>query len=142
MGEIVNEGFEFSVEMRPNRHWRANFNYAYQGEPEVTGIDQEAVNRPPEHRMNLGLFYDSNRFYLNGNINYVDEAFWTDVLDARFHGPTDSFTQFNVGFGWRFNDDRVTLAITGSNILDERVQQHVFGDIISRKVSGELRFKF
>lgn len=141
VGEITNQGVEFSVEMRPNRNWRTNINYTYADDPEVEGIDIAAVNRSPEHKFNLGVFYDADKYYVNGNVNYVSEAFWTDVLDARFHGPTDAFTQFNLGAGYRFND-MVTLSLVGSNILDERVQQHVFGDIISRKFTAELRLQF
>lgn len=142
IGEIINEGIEVSLELRPSRAWRISTNYTYQADPEVTGIDESEVNQPPRHRLNLGLSYDADSWYLNSNYNYQDEAFWTDVLDSRFHGPTDSFGQVNVAFGFRFNDDRTVLSITGSNIFDERVQQHVFGDIISRKVTAELRFTF
>ncbi len=142
VGEIVNQGVELSVEVRPTREWRISANYSYQEEPEVTGILQEEVNTPPENRFNLTLSYDTDRFYANGNLNFVDDARWTDVLDARFHGPTESFTQVNLGIGWRFNNGKTTLALIGSNIFDEEVQQHVFGDIISRKISAELRFAF
>jgi len=140
IGEAVNQGIEVSLELRPTRAWRISANYTYQKAPEVTGIDESEVNQPPQNRFNLGVSYDAGRWYINGNYNYQDEAFWTDVLDARFHGPTESFGQVNVGLGFRFNDDRLTFSITGSNILDEDVQQHVFGDIISRKVTAELRF--
>ena len=142
IGEIINQGAEFSFDYRPNRDWRINANYTYQEDPDPTGIDEDAINKPPRHRFNFGISYDAGNWYINTNMNYQDEAFWTDVLDSRFHGPTDSFTQVNLGLGFRFNNDRMTLSITGSNIFDEEVQQHVFGDIIGRKVTAELRFQF
>jgi len=142
IGELVNEGIELSLQVRPTRNWRINANYSYQETPEVTGIPEDEVNIPPENRFNFTLAYDADRFYVNGNVNYVDEAFWTDVLDSRFFGPTDDFTQVNVGVGFRFNEGRATVAILGSNVFDERVQQHVFGDVISRKITGELRFSW
>lgn len=142
IGEKVNQGVELSLEVRPNANWRVSANYTWQDRTEVTGIDPASVNQPPENTFNFGLFYDAQRWYVNGNVNYVDEAFWTDVLDERFHGPTDAFTQVNLGVGFRFMDDRAVFSVMGSNILDEEVQQHVFGDIISRKVSAELRFNF
>jgi hypothetical protein len=41
----------------------------------------------------------------------------------------------------RLLGDRVTVSLSGQNALDERVQQHVLGDIISRKVTGQIRFE-
>lgn len=142
IGESINQGVEVSADYRPTRAWRFNANYTYQEDPQVTGVDNPSFNLPPRHRFNFGISYDADHWYVNANMNYQDEAFWTDVLDSRFHGPTDSFTQVNVGLGFRFADDKYTLSITGSNIFDEEVQQHVFGDIISRKVTAELRFNF
>ena len=142
IGEKINQGIELSLEVRPNRNTRISANYTWQDRTEVTGIDPDAVNQPPENTLNLGVFYDADRWYVNGNLNYVDEAFWTDVLDERFHGPTDDFTQVNLGIGYRFLEDRAVFTIMASNLFDEDVQQHVFGDIISRKVTAELRFNF
>ena len=77
-----------------------------------------------------------------GYANWVDAAFWTDVLDERFWGPTDSYTQVNLGLGVRFNEEKATFSLTAQNVFDEEVLQHVFGDIIGRKVSGQLLFRF
>jgi len=142
VGKTVNEGVEIAINSRPtsNVSWFAN--YTYQRDPDVTGIPEGETNLPPNNRFNFGLAYDSERFYVNGTVNYTDEAYWTDVLDSRFWGTTDSFTIVNLGFGVRFNDQKITFAVTGTNIFDEDFQAHVFGDIIPRKVSGELRFRF
>lgn len=142
IGEIVDQGAELSLQGRPSPEWSWFANYSYQDEPEVTGIPAGEVNLPPESRFNLGLAYDVARWFFNANVNYQDEAFWTDVLDSRFFGPTDSFTQLNVALGFRFADERATFQISGQNVLDEDVQQHVFGDIIGRKVTGQLSFDF
>lgn len=75
-------------------------------------------------------------------MSFTDEAFWQDVLDARFHGPTESYTLTSGGFGIRFDEDRITVAIKVSNISNTDAQQHVFGDIIKRHVVGEVKFKF
>ncbi|MEZ5331719.1 MAG: TonB-dependent receptor [Thermoanaerobaculia bacterium] len=142
IGEIVDQGLEFSLQGRPSAEWNWFFNYSYQDDPDVTGIPEGEVNLPPNNRFNVGLGYDVPRWFANANVNYQDEAFWTDVLDSRFWGPTDAFTQLNVAVGFRFADDRATFQINGQNVLDEDVQQHVFGDIISRKVTGQLTFNF
>jgi len=151
IGETVDKGLELSYNARPSDKWSWFANYSYQEKPEVSGIDQttlpngtvrDSVNTPPEHRANLGVAYDGDKFFINTNVNFVDEAFWTDVLDSRFWGPTDAFTQLNLGLGFRFANDQTTLTINAQNVFDENVQQHIFGDLIARKVTGQLVFRF
>ncbi len=151
IGETTDQGVEISLQVRPSAEWSYFLNYSYQDEPEVKGVDRvrlpngtvrDAVNTPPENRLNAGLAYDGGRFFVNGNVNYAGEAFWTDVLDSRFWGPTEDYTQVNVSAGVRFSGDRVTLSVNAQNVFDEDVLQHVFGDIIGRKVTGQLLFRF
>ncbi|MEO1088367.1 MAG: TonB-dependent receptor, partial [Acidobacteriota bacterium] len=142
IGEEINEGLEFSLDYRPNLEWSFNFNYSFQEEPEIEGLNPGERNIPPEHRVNVGLSYNGDRWFFDANANYVDEAFFTDVLDSRFWGTTDDYTMVNLSVGWRLMDEKVTLSILGSNIFDEDAQQHIFGDIISRKIVGQVRFEF
>ena len=44
-----------------------------------------------------------------------------------------------VGFG---PDRRVELALEATNLFDDAVQQHLLGDVIGRKATAELRFRF
>jgi hypothetical protein len=94
---------------------------------------------PPTHRFNIGGVFTGSRILGSLAVSYVDEAFWTDVLDAPYHGFTDAFTTVNGSFGVRWND-RVTTTIKSTNIGNRRIQQHVFGDIIGRSVTAEVRF--
>ena len=73
-------------------------------------------------------------------MNYQDSAYWADVLFAR--AETDAFTQLNASIGWRFRDESLTLKIIGQNLTDEAVQQHIFGDIIDRKIAGQISVSF
>lgn len=141
IGEKINKGVEVSLDIRPSTAWRFNLNYSYQDEPEVTGINPNEINLPPKNRFNAAVGYDSDKFFADATVNYVDEAFWTDVLDSRFWGPTDEYTALNLTLGYHFTDN-VTFSVVGNNITDERIQQHVFGDIISRRVTGNLRLSF
>ncbi len=142
IGEVTDEGVEASLMYRTGSPWSWSVNYSYQADPEVKGIPREQVNTPPRHRANFSLGYNGDRFFTSGNVNYVDEAFWTDVLDSRFHGPTEEYTQVNLTLGVRLVDDRLQLSVIGSNVFDEEVQQHVFGDIISRKITGQILWSF
>jgi hypothetical protein len=81
---------------------------------------------------------------LPGNMSYtwVDNAFWQDVLDARFHGPTDAYSQVNGAFGVKWGGEKLITTIKAINLLNEDVQSHVFGDILKRQVIGEVRVVF
>ena len=64
------------------------------------------------------------------------------MLDARFAGPTQSYTQVNGAFGVKWLRDKLTTSIKVINLLDEDIQSHVFGDILKRQIIGELRVTF
>lgn len=151
LGKVTQDGFEFGVDWRIGGGWSTAFNYTYMAEPEIEGIETVtfpdgsstvAYGTPPKNRWNLNVAYDAGRWYANASANYQDDAFWTDILDSRFWGPTDSFTMINLGAGVHFLNEKVTLAVNAQNLADEDVQQHVFGDILSRKVTGQLTFRF
>lgn len=151
IGEIIDTGVELGLQWRPSPTWMAYLNASWQAEPETKGIDPvilpsgqivEAVNIPPEWRGNAGASYSARRFFASGVVNYQAEAFWTDVLDSRFWGPTDAFTSVDVTGGVYLAGDRVTLSISGHNIFDAEVQQHIFGDIIGRKFIGRVILRF
>ena len=69
-------------------------------------------------------------------------AFWTDVLDSRFWGPTEQFTMTNAGAGVRLADESVVLSMSVLNVFDAEVQQHVWGDIINRRITGQVTYRF
>ena len=140
IGETTDEGVEFGIQHHATDAWSWNFNASYQKEPDVEGVALAEVNISPEWRANFGLSFDPGPWFANANVNYADEAYWADVLNIR--GLTDSYTMLNVAFGMRFADDKVTFMLTGSNITDEEVQQHIFGDVIGRKVTGQVQFRF
>ena len=65
------------------------------------------------------------------------------MLDDRYHGTTKAYTLVNAGFGVKWGaHDRVTTSIKATNLANQRVQQHVFGDITKRQVVGELKVQF
>jgi outer membrane receptor protein involved in Fe transport len=102
-------------------------------------IAHEAVERI-EWRLNLGVDRDAGDYFWNVTLNYQDESYWSDVLFAR--ATTDAFTQVNAAIGWRFRNERLTLKLIGQNLFDEDVQQHIFGDLIGRRVQGQIGFEF
>ncbi len=140
IGRIVQRGAE--VGFAGDRGlWRWFANASWQDAPDVAGgVEPGDLNVPPEWRANLGFGRDSGRYYFNVTVNYQDEAYWADVLSVR--ARTAAFTQVGVTLGWRFIDDRLMFKIVGQNVFDEHVQQHIFGDLLSRRVEGQLSLQF
>jgi iron complex outermembrane receptor protein len=141
LGTTKNKGFELGLDGAVSRALNVFVNYSYQAEPEPDFALSE-INLPPQNRFNAGFSFSQGMFLGNLSATYVDDAFWQDVLDARFAGPTDAYTQVNGAVGVKFAGDRVTASVKAINLLDEDIQSHVFGDFLKRQVIGELRFQF
>jgi len=139
IGKTIDVGLELSAEQDLG-DWYWWGNVSWQDEPEIEGAAAIDVNIAPEWRANFGAGQDFDSFFWNANVNYQDEAYWSDVLFAR--ATTDAFTQLNASVGWRFNEDRLTVQVTGQNLTDEDVQQHIFGDFLERRVEGTVSFSF
>jgi iron complex outermembrane receptor protein len=141
LGTVKNKGFELGIDGAVNEALNLYANYSYQAEPDPDFALSE-VNLPPKNRFNVGMNFSQGRYLGNLSVGYVDDAVWQDVLDARFTGPTEAYTQVNGAVGVRFARERITATLKGINLTNEEVQSHVFGDILKRQVMGELRFQF
>jgi hypothetical protein len=75
-------------------------------------------------------------------VSYSDKAFWSDVLTGAYHGFTDSYTIVNGSFGVKWMNGKLVTSVKATNILNQDIQQHVFGDIIKTSVVGEIRVSY
>jgi outer membrane receptor protein involved in Fe transport len=146
LGPIRNRGVEASVDHRFNRQWSAGVNYSWQDTPEpleaASGqipYPTQEVGIPSEHRLNASLAYTGETLFGNVSLNHASEALWMDVLNATYAGFTDGFTMVNATVGVKLAGGRVMVSLKGTNLADERIQQHVFGDVLRRSVVAELR---
>jgi iron complex outermembrane receptor protein len=145
-GPIQYEGVELSFEHRMSSNLSFFANYSYQSDPESLDdsnpFPANQLYEPPNHRFNIGGDFLFDKYFANANVQYVGSAFWTDVLDRRFWGPTDAFTMVNVGIGRKWNDGKIVTSLNVTNLFNRDIQQHIFGDIIKRTVTAECRFIF
>jgi outer membrane receptor protein involved in Fe transport len=141
VGNIDESGLELSIDTPVARGVAVAATYSFQATPDVEPVTAAAVpvNIPPRHRANARVSVDRRRFVGTAGVTYTDRAFWTDVL--AFQGWTDSFWLVDATAGVRFNSGRLTLLVRGTNLADRRIQHHIFGDLIRRRVMTELRFK-
>ena len=147
LGPIRNRGIEVSIDHRFNSEWSAFANYSWQDTPEILDADSGQIPYPvqevgisSENRFNVGLGYSGKTFFGNANVNYAGEALWVDVLNASYAGFTEPYTMLNATLGVRLADGKVMVSLKGINLTNEKIQQHIFGDILKRSVVAELRF--
>ena len=87
------------------------------------------------------MSHHADRFPRTVTVTHADQRFWSDVLTSNFHGFTDAYTMVNGSFGIKWAQGKVTTLVRGTNLLNQDIQQHVFGDIIKASVVGEVRFR-
>ena len=138
---ISDRGLELSADVRLTTATSMFANYTWQADPTPTGFDISELNLPPTHRFNIGVTVARGRYFGTLSGSFVDAAFWQDVLPG-YEGPTEAYTLVDGGFGVHSTDRTMTVAVRGTNLLNNPVQQHVFGDVIRRTVTGEVRFGF
>jgi iron complex outermembrane receptor protein len=140
-GRTTDKGFELGVEASATRNVNLFANYSYQADPSVN-FDLSEVNLPANNRFNAGFNFTQGRFLGDMSVSYSGSAFWQDVLNDPFHGTTQAYTMVNGGFGVKWANNHLTTSVKSTNIFNQEIQQHVFGDIIKRSVIGELRVNF
>ena len=144
LGATRHVGAELWFDQRISRSASAWFNYSWQAEPEILDSDNpflpEELTLPPTHRVNVGGSLNGTRFLGNASVSMASAAFWSDVLTPAFHGYTDGYTMVNGSFGVRWNNGAVTTLLKVTNLFNQSIQQHIFGDILRRTVVGEVRF--
>ena len=142
-GRTRQKGLELGIDGALNRDWTAFANYSYQPDPEAIGFDKSELNLPPHNRFNIGASYTHGRYLGTAQLSYQGSAYWQDVLDSRYHGPTDAFTLVNGSFGLKWGSEgRIVTMLKATNVLNQEVQQHVFGDITKLQMVAELRVGF
>ena len=140
-GRSTQKGFEVGVNSTLNQFVGMYANYSFQATPTANFALSE-LNLPAKNRFNMGFNVTRSRYLGDLSVTYSDGAFWQDVLDDRYHGTTKAYTLVNGGFGVKWADNRITTSVKGTNLANQSIEQHVFGDIIKRSIVAELRVNF
>ena len=112
-------------------------NYSYQPEPEPEGFDISELNLPSQHHFNIGAGYNGAKWLGNVGVSYQSSAFWQDVLDSRFHGPTDGFTMTSGTVGYKWRGDRLVTSLKVTNLFTRRSAARLRAG--APQIVGELR---
>ena len=144
VGTVRNSGLELSAETTLDRGLHLRAAYAYQRNPQVAAFIAGVplpVNKPPHHTASVLAYVRGKRWIGSSSVAYTGAAYWADVLDSRFWGTTPGYTLVNAALGCSVSQ-RTEVVLSGTNLLNRKIRQHVFGDTIGRKISIELRERF
>ncbi len=144
VGTVRNSGLELSAETKLDSGLHLQAAYSYQRDPQVAAFVAGVplpVNKPPHHSGSVSAYVRGKRWMGSSSIAYTGAAFWADILDSRFWGTTPAYTLVNAALGCSVSK-RTEVVLSGTNLLNRQVRQHVFGDTIGRKISIEVRQRF
>ena len=142
IGTVRDRGVELTSHASWGHGVSTRVAYAWQDKTVATENDAAfplQLNRAPRHQASVRAVYDGTRWSGSVGAAYTGDAFWSDVLDARFWGTTDSYTLMDARVVAPIIRRSLDLSIACINLLDAKVKQHVFGDILRRQVTAELR---
>jgi outer membrane receptor protein involved in Fe transport len=138
--KIRNKGIELSADARLSRAIDVFSSYSWQAKPDVTGFDISGINLPPTNRFGVGLNFDYKRNMGSVSVSHVGRAYWQDV--SFYGGFTKAYTVVNLSAGVRLDRSGKYIAMLKvSNLGNALVQNHIYGDILKRQITGEFRMR-
>jgi outer membrane receptor protein involved in Fe transport len=143
LGEVRDRGVELETNVE-RAGWAFQGSYTFQMEPR---LEQDTmlplqINRPARHKGGAGAAYVGGKWTFGGDLRFTGEAFWADVLTPEFWGSTSSYWSVNARASYRLAKSPWMLWIAATNLFDERIQSHVYGDIVRRKVTAGVQWRF
>ena len=145
VGTLRSRGVEMALDSDWSDHVWTRLSYTWQDEPALTDAVAQfptTVNLPPTHQMCLLLGGTRGDWRGSFGATYVDRAFWSDALDPRFWGFTTDYFLVNLSVARTIPRAHSEVVLNVTNLLNKKVQQHAFGDIIRRRAVVEYRLRF
>lgn len=159
-GTVRNDGLELGLSWAGRNGVSAALNYSWQSDPVSSGMRMsdridvarqehaagltpdttDFVNIPARHRVSLSGQIDRPRWFASGSWDYISGTFWQDVLTPDFWGFVDGYNLVGVKGGWRWPRQGLELSAQATNLLNSSIQQHIYGDLIERRVTVGLSY--
>jgi outer membrane receptor protein involved in Fe transport len=142
LGRVRDRG----VELATNIEWTRlslQGSYTFQALPQLTTgtTIPLQINQPARHQVGGGLTYVTDRWTAGVDAHFTDKAFWSDVLTEPFWGYTDAFVNVNARASHRLGGGAWEVWLGATNLFDEAIKSHVYGDTVRRKVTAGLRWQ-
>lgn len=138
-GKVNAQGVELNLKYFFNERWNVDLNYTwFDFEVKEELLGDKITSNSPEHRINLGMAYISDRFDVSLRYRWVDDFFWGAGV---FAGPVKSYnlvdltSNFHVGNGF-------SIGINISNVLDNKHYESFGGYILRRHAVAGVSYRW
>ncbi len=145
VGRVRDQGVEIAWVANWTERLRTSLSFTYQDESDLDDggvLPPVTISVPPQHLANFLLTWSGERISGSFSTTWSDEAFFSDVLDARFAATVDDWLLVDGSLGVRLGSSGFELFVEVSNLLDDAIQQHPFGDILRRRAVLGVRHRF
>jgi len=143
LGKVQDRGLELSTTVELPR-FSFQGAYTFQATPALEEQQSDfplQINRPPRHSAGGRVTYVDPHWSAAADLSYTGRAFWSDVFTEPFWGYTKDYLVFNGRVGAYLSASRLELWLSGTNLLDEKIKSHVFGDTVRRKVTAGVTWR-
>jgi iron complex outermembrane receptor protein len=144
LGSVRDRGIELATTVEWPR-LSINGTYTFQATPrqhDDQTVIPLTINRPARHQFGGSVTFTDSQWTVAGDMHFTDKAFWADVFTDLFWGTTPSFVATNVRVSYRIANRPWELWAAATDLLDEKIKSHVFGDTIRRKVTVGVRWQW
>jgi iron complex outermembrane receptor protein len=139
-GAVDTQGADFALSYYATPQWLVELSYSwFDFEITQAGVspgDLEA--NAPENKVTAGVSYRGDRFSGAVRYRWVDDFRWAA---GAFQGPIESYDVVNLSGDYEVNE-RVTVGVNVSNVLDDDHYESFGGDLVGRRAVGFVRLNW
>jgi iron complex outermembrane receptor protein len=138
-GRANAQGVELDLKYFLAEHWNVDFNYSwfdYEVKEEL--IADKILPNTPEHRINLGMAYVSDRFDTSLRFRWVDGFPWAAGV---FAGDVKSYSLLDWTSNYKLNNG-FSLSLNISNALNNKHYEIFGGDILRRRAVASVSYRW
>jgi len=138
-GKVNSQGIELDLLYFLGKGWNVDFNYSwfdYKVKEELTA--NKILANTPEHRINGGMAYLSERFDMSLRYRWVDAFPW---FDGSFGGDVKTYSLIDLTANAQIGDG-FSLGFNISNFLNNKHYENFGGDILRRRAVASVSYRW
>ena len=139
-GAVDTQGIDLGLNLYLNSELVLDFTYSWFDfdVQELGVLNSPIIPNAPENKFAAGITYNGDRWGGSLKYRWVDDFEWEA---GAFAGPVPSYSVVNLSGNYNLNE-RVTLGLNVSNLLEDEHWESFGGDIIERRALGYVAFKW
>jgi len=138
-GRVETQGVELSLDYPLSDGWALEANYSWFDHVVKDELDIAPLGaNAPEHKLNIGLAYLSERFSGSVGFRWSDAFLWQEGV---INGVVPSYGVLNVAGVYDLSSSW-ELGLNVSNLLDKKHYEFFSGDIMGIRAMAHLAYRF